>query len=42
MSALITKLYSNGATVNEIWEYLDGLLHHHEIEDRLFDAGLLQ
>ena len=42
MNALVTDMYSNGATVNDIWEYLDGLLHHHEIEDILIDACLIQ
>ena len=41
MNAIVTKLYSDGATVSEIWEYLDGLLYHHEIEDILTDACLI-
>ena len=41
MNALVTDLYSDGATVSEIWEYLDGLLYHHEIEDKLIDAVLI-
>ena len=42
MNTLVAKMYCEGATVSEIWEYLDGLLHHHEIEDILFDVDLLQ
>ena len=42
MNALVTDMYSNGATVNDIWVYLDGLLYHHEIEDILIDACLIQ
>ena len=39
---MFTELYSEGASISEIWEYLDGLLYHHEIEDILFDACLIQ
>ena len=42
MITVVTRLYSNGATISEIWGYLDGLLHHHEIEDILIDACLIQ
>ena len=42
MNVLVTDMYSNGETVNEIWQYLDGLLYHHEITDILFDAGLIK
>ena len=41
MNTLTTKMYCDGATVSEIWEYLDGLLYHHEIEDILNDACLI-
>ena len=41
MNALVADMYCDGATVSEIWEYLDGLLHYHEIEDILFDACLI-
>lgn len=41
MNELVTDLYSDGATVNEIYEYLDGLLYHHEIESILIDACLI-
>ena len=42
MNSIVTEMYANGATVNDIWEYLDGLLYHHEIEDILIDACLIQ
>ena len=42
MNALVTDMYRNGASVNDIWECLDGLLYHHEIEDILIDACLIQ
>lgn len=41
MNDLVTEMYSNGATVSEIWGYLDGLLYHHEIEDILIEACLM-
>ena len=41
MNTLVTEMYCDGATVSEIWEYLDGLLYHHEIEDILIDACLI-
>ena len=41
MKALVTDMYRNGASVSKIWEYLDGLLYHHVIEDILFDACML-
>jgi len=41
MTTIVTKLYCEGATVSEIWEYLDGLLYHHEIVGILIDACLL-
>lgn len=42
MNTLVTDMYCNGASVNEIWEYRDDLLYHHEIEDILIDACLIQ
>ena len=42
MNTIVTEMYSSGSTVSEIWDYLDGLLHHHEIEDILIDACLIQ
>ena len=41
MNILVINLYREGMTVNEISEYLDGLLYLHEIEDILFDACLI-
>ena len=42
MNKIVTGMYCKGATVSEIWGYLDGLLHYHEIEDILIDACLIQ
>lgn len=42
MNIIVTKMYCDGATVSEIWEFLDGLLYHHEIESILIDACLIQ
>ena len=42
MNTIVTELYGDGATVSEIWYYLDGLLYQHEIEDILIDACLIQ
>ena len=41
MNKIVTGMYCKGATVSEIWDYLDGLLHYHEIEDILIDACLI-
>ncbi len=41
MNKEITHMYCKGFTISEIWDALDGLLHHHEIEDVLWDACLL-
>ena len=41
MTVEITHMYCNGATISEIWDALDGLLHYREIEDILFNACLL-
>ena len=41
MNTIVTELYSNGASVSEIWSYLNGMLCHHEIHDILIDACLL-
>lgn len=41
MTSEITCMYCNGATISEIWEALDGMLHYKEIENILWDACLL-
>ena len=42
MNDLVTGMYADGATVSEIYDSLDGLLYHYEIEGILIDACLLQ
>ena len=42
MNDLVAEMYSNGATVSEIYNSLDGLLYHHEIESILIDACLIR
>ncbi len=41
MNKIVTEMYCSGASVSDIWDYLDGLFHYHEIEDILFDACLI-
>ena len=41
MNIIVIDMYRSGATVSDIYEYLDGLLLHHEIMDILIDACLI-
>ena len=42
MNIIVAEMYSHGSTVSEIFEGLNGVLHHREINDILIDACLIQ